>query len=246
MILIAQLSDTHFDGHDRSRARAAQVMDYLNALPGRLDAIVHTGDITDHGLPAEHEEAAKTLVSAVPLYTCPGNHDGYTPYEGPLNQAAEVGPAVLLLADSVIQGRDDGALSDETLDWLATELASVQGRRPVLIAFHHPPVVLHHGLMDSINLADASQRPLADLMAEHPNVAGILCGHAHMPAASSFAGRPVLVAPGVISRLALPWEVEGELTWKKTIDFGQPPAVAFHVLDDHGRITTHYRFLEFQ
>ncbi len=246
MILIAHLSDTHFDGHERSQSRAQLVMDYLNALPGRLDAIVHTGDITDHGLAAEHEQAAKTLVSAIPVHTCPGNHDGYTPYDGPLNRAVEVGAAVLLLTDSVIQGRDDGAFSNETLDWLATELASVQSRRPVLIAFHHPPVLLHHALIDGINLAEASQRRLADLMAEHPNVAAILCGHAHTPAAATFAGRPVLVAPGVTSRLALPWEVDGELAWKNTIDYGQPPAVAFHVLDDHGRITTHYRFLEAQ
>jgi 3',5'-cyclic-AMP phosphodiesterase len=113
----------------------------------------------------------------------------------------------------------------------------------VLIAFHHPPVVLHHQLIDSINLAERSQRRLAELMAEHPNVSAILCGHAHMPAAATFAGRPVLVAPGVTSTLSLPWEIDGDLTWTNTVDFGQPPAVAFHIVDDQGRITTHYRFL---
>lgn len=243
MILLAHVSDTHFDGHERSRARAQQVMDYLNGLPRPVDAIVHTGDITDHGLPAEHEQAAKTLVSPVPVHTCLGNHDGYTPYDWPRNRAVAVGHATLLLADSVILGRDDGALSEQTLDWLATELASVQGRRPVLIAFHHPPVLLHHRLADSINLAELSQLRLAELMAEHPNVSAILCGHAHTPAAATFAGRPVLVAPGVTSTLSLPWEIGADLTWKNTVDFGQPPAVAFHLLDDQGRITTHYRFL---
>jgi 3',5'-cyclic AMP phosphodiesterase CpdA len=243
VILLAHISDTHFDGHDRSRARAAQVMEYLNGLPGRIDAVVHTGDITDHGLPLEQEQAAKTLVSHAPLHTCPGNHDGYTPYDGPINHRVEIGQATLLLADSVILGRDDGALSEPTLDWLAAELASIQGRRPVLIAFHHPPVLLHHRLTDSINLAERSQRHLAELMAEHPNVSAILCGHAHTAAAATFAGRPVLVAPAVTSTLSLPWEIDADLTWKNTVDFGQPPAVAFHVLDDHGRITTHYRFL---
>lgn len=242
-MILAHLSDTHFDGHGRSAARAQQVMDYLNGLPGHLDAIVHTGDITEHGLPLEQEQAAKTLVSPVPVYSCPGNHDGYTPYAGPLNTRAEIGQAVLLLADSVIQGRDDGALAEETLDWLANELGDIEGRRPVLIGLHHPPVLLHHRLIDSINLAETSQRRLALLMDEHPNVVAVLCGHAHTPAAATFAGRPVLVAPGVTSTLLLPWEVDGELSWKNTVDFGQPPAVAFHVLDDHGRITTHFRFL---
>jgi 3',5'-cyclic-AMP phosphodiesterase len=102
VILLAHLSDTHFDGHERSQARAQQVMDYLNGLPGRIDAIVHTGDITDHGLPVEQEQAAKTLKSPVPVHTCPGNHDGYTPYDWPRNQAVEVGHVTLLLADLYI------------------------------------------------------------------------------------------------------------------------------------------------
>ena len=57
------------------------------------------------------------------------------------------------------------------------------------------------------------------------------------PAASTFAGLPLLVAPGVVSTLRLPWEGRGD------IDEDLPPAVAFHVLDDHGRLTTHYRLV---
>lgn len=247
MVVIAHISDTHLDGGERRHARAKRVMNYLDALPAPVDAIVHTGDITDHGRAAEIEQAAKTLTSVrTPVLTCPGNHDGYTPYAGPLNRAAEVGEVVLLLADSVIQGRDDGALSEETLDWLGIELASVQGRRPVLIAFHHPPVVLHHELIDAINLAEQSQRKLATLLDEHPNVMAVLCGHAHTAAATTFAGRPLLVAPGVASTLLLPWEVPGELSFKNSLDSLQPPAVAFHVVEGHGRVTTHYRFLSDQ
>src|SRR5688572_15884742 len=106
-------------------------MDYLNGLPGHLDAIIVTGDITDHGLPAEWDQADKVLTSSIPLYQCPGNHDGYTPYDGPRNQAVDVGTVRLLLADSVIQGQDPGLLAPQTLDWLATELAAATG--PVLI-----------------------------------------------------------------------------------------------------------------
>jgi hypothetical protein len=104
-------------------------------------------------------------------------------------------------------------------------------------------VNLHHQLIDSINLAQNSQERLAALMAEHPKVVAVLCGHAHTAAAATFAGRPLLVAPGVTSTLNLPWEVPGELTWKATIDYGQPPALAFHVVGDDGRITTHFRWL---
>jgi len=72
-------------------------------------------------------------------------------------------------------------------------------------------------------------------LADHPQVVPVLCGHAHTPAASTFAGRPLLVAPGVVSTLRLPWETAND------IDEQMPPALAFHVLDDDGRLTTHYR-----
>jgi hypothetical protein len=65
----------------------------------------------------------------------------------------------------------------------------------------------------------------------------VLCGHAHTPAATTFAGRPLLVAPGVISTMRLPWESGPDP------DLLAPPAVAFHVLGDDRRLTTHYRFV---
>jgi Icc protein len=243
VIVLAHLSDTHFDGHRRSAARAQQVMDYLHALPSPPDAIIVTGDITDHGLPAEQEQAAKVLRSPLPVYTCPGNHDGATAYDGPLNSVHDLDEATLILCDSVIMGRDDGQFSEETLDWLAATLAAAAEEKPVLIGFHHPPVDLHHDLLDSINLAPRSQESLAALMAEHPKVVALLCGHAHGAATATFAGRPVLIAPGIASALTLPWEVPGELTWNNTLDFGPPPGLAFHVVGDDGRITTHFRYL---
>ncbi|MET0492684.1 MAG: hypothetical protein ABW000_06080 [Actinoplanes sp.] len=39
---------------------------------------------------------------------------------------------------------------------------------------------------------------LAALIAAHPQVAAVLTGHAHTAAASTFAERPLLVAPGAI------------------------------------------------
>jgi 3',5'-cyclic AMP phosphodiesterase CpdA len=233
-IVLAHLSDTHFDTGSRSGGRGQQVMDYLNGLPGHLDAIIVTGDITDHGLPAEHEQAAKILTSTkAPVYTCPGNHDGYTPYDGPLNVRVDLGTVRLLLADSVLQGKDEGELGTPTLQWLASELAA--SSVPVLIGFHHPPVDLYQPFIDRIKLRNAGA--LAALIEQHDHVLAVLCGHAHMAAASTFAGLPVLVAPGVTSTVLLPWET----TDSNVIDYGQPPALAFHIIDDHGRITTHYR-----
>ncbi|WP_208646186.1 hypothetical protein [Amycolatopsis thermalba] len=60
---------------------------------------------------------------------------------------------------------------------------------------------------------------------------------------TTFAGRPVVVAPGVVSSLTLPWETGGEAGWAEggPLDHDRPPALAFHVTDDQHRLTTHFR-----
>ncbi|GAA3745107.1 metallophosphoesterase [Plantactinospora mayteni] len=245
MLVIAHLSDTHLDSSPRSAERTARVMDYLHALPRPVDAILVTGDVADHGEVAEYETAAKLFASPLPVLVCPGNHDVRDAYRkgllgdarggtGPINSRHDVAGAVFLLADSSVPGRDDGHLDAETMGWLADELGSTPAGAPVFVAFHHPPVALHHPVIDPMRLLPAE--PLATLLATHPQVAAVLTGHFHTSAASTFAGRPLRIAPGVVSTLRLPWEGDGPL-----VDLDQPPGVAFHVYDDAGLLTTHYR-----
>ncbi|MGH3763092.1 phosphodiesterase [Actinophytocola sp.] len=239
--MFAQLSDTHLDGGERNAERAARVMDYLNTLPRAIDAVLVTGDIADHGEPAEYEQARKILSSPYPVLTCPGNHDVRGPYrevlldqaggDAPINQVHEVAGAVFALCDSTIPGRPDGLLADETLAWL-DEVLTAEPEAPAFICFHHPPVLLHQPMIDGIR--QRGEQRLAELVARHPQVVAILCGHAHTPAATTFAGRPLLVAPGVVATLRLPWENDD-------LDYELPPALACHILDDDLRLTTHYR-----
>jgi Icc protein len=240
MVLLAHLSDTHFDNGPRASERAARVMAYLETLDDSVDAVLVTGDIADHGLPAEYTEALSVLASRHRVLLCPGNHDVRGPYrevllgtdgEGPVNALHEVAGVIVAMCDSSVPGEDYGHLDDETLAWLDESLTSTKNQ-PALVAFHHPPVVVHNTMIDGIRLRDP--QPLAELLDRHPQVAAVLVGHAHTAAASTFAGRPLLVAPGVVSTLLLPWEGRGD------IDLELPPAVAFHVLDE-GRLTTHYR-----
>jgi 3',5'-cyclic-AMP phosphodiesterase len=242
MLVVAQLSDIHLDGSERNAERAERVMAYLNGLPRPIDAVLVTGDIADHGLASEYEEARKILVSPHPLFTCPGNHDIRAPYrEGllgepagdePINRAHRAGGAVFALCDSSIPGRPEGFLADETLEWLDA-LLSAEPESPAFVCFHHPPLVLHAPYVDQIR--QHGEERLAELIGRHPQVVGVLCGHAHTGAATTFAGRPLLVAPGVVSTIMLPWESD------EIVDYQMPPVVAFHVLDDDRRLTTHYR-----
>jgi len=242
VLVIAHVSDVHFDGSERNAERSRRVLEHIATLRQPVDVVLVTGDIADHGRAAEYEEAAKVLTAPAPLLLCPGNHDIRGPYrevllhqpngDGPINAAHRVGGAVFAMCDSSIPGRDDGLLDDETFAWLEGVVADA-GDDPVLICFHHPPVLLHSPFLDSIR--QRGEDRLADLIRRSPQVVGVLCGHAHTAAATTFAGKPLLVAPGVASTLRLPWETE------TVIDYSFPPAYAFHILDDERRLTTHYR-----
>ncbi|AQZ69804.1 3',5'-cyclic-nucleotide phosphodiesterase [[Actinomadura] parvosata subsp. kistnae] len=244
MIVIAHVSDIHIGATPESVARATAVMRYLDALPGDLDAVLVTGDIADHGEREEYEEAAKVLAARHPVLVGPGNHDvrrefrrsllGEEPADGPINQVLRTGRAVYAMCDSSIPGRSEGELTEETLTWLEGVLDGTD--LPVFVAFHHPPVLLH-GPVDQIGLR-APER-LESLLAGRAQVPAVLTGHAHTAAAATFAGRPLLVGGGVVSTLKLPWE--GGTSLDNCADYALPPLIAFHVFDDEGRVTTHFR-----
>ncbi|WP_433461565.1 phosphodiesterase [Spirillospora sp. CA-128828] len=240
MIVFAQLSDTHLDTGDERAERAARVMEHLNGLP--IDAVLVTGDIADHGEPAEYEQARKVLESPHPVLKCPGNHDVRAPYrevlldeppgDGPINRVHRGAGAVFAMCDSTVPGKDHGFLDDETIGWLDRQLAG-DPETPAFICFHHPPVTQGIPYVDGIR--QFGEERLAEVIGRHPQVKAVLCGHNHSAAATTFAGRPLLVAPGVVSTLRLPWQ-GGDIA-----DYDAPPGMAFHLLDDDGRLTTHYR-----
>ncbi|MER8010034.1 metallophosphoesterase [Streptomyces sp. NPDC094149] len=248
MLVLAHISDLHLDGSRRATERAERVRDRLWGLPGRVDALLVTGDIADHGTEAEYEEAARILGlrdggAPFPVLTCPGNHDVRGPYrkallgrpaaDGPANSAHVFDEGAVLMCDSSIPGRDEGTLDEETYDWIEATLQELDGSLPVLLAFHHPPAVLHHSLPDAGRLAGPGR--LAALLERRPEIAGLITGHAHTGAASVFAGRPLVVGPAVTWTLRLLWEGEG------AADRDAPVGLAFHVLGDTGRLTTHFR-----
>ncbi|GGT89623.1 metallophosphoesterase [Streptomyces violascens] len=242
-LLLAHISDLHLDGTERSVERATRVMDHLRSLPRQVDAVLVTGDIADHGAESEYEEAARILTAPFPVLTCPGNHDeraayrkallGETPEDGPVNRVHHVAGSAILMCDASVPGRDDGRLDAATLKWIDGTLAALPGDTPAFIAFHQPPVEVHHPLPDNAMLQEPEE--LAALIAAHPQVVAVLTGHAHTAVATTFADRPLLVGPGVTWTLRLPWEGDDPA------DRGQPPGLAFHILGDDRRLTTHYR-----
>ena len=249
MLLLAHVSDLHLDGGSAARDRVAAVVAYVAGLPRPADGVLVTGDVADHGAPAEYAEAREIFAALrCPVGFLPGNHDDRQAFRsfvaaggatvagsGPVNQVWRLAGATFALCDSTVPGMPGGLLADGTREWLDAVVGRVPAAEPLVICLHHPPVDVHSGLIDPMRLAE--EQRLATVLARRTGGTYLLCGHAHTPAMTSFAGVPLVVAPGVRSTLRMPWEHEPD-----TADVQRAPALALHVLDG-GRLTTHVRWL---
>lgn len=241
-LVIAHISDLHFNGTDLNARRIKAVLDYINERSTEIDVLLVTGDIADSGRPSQYEEAAASLWSPLPMLVCPGNHDardefsygllGKHSHDDPLNRAQLIAGALFISVDSSVRGQPYGHLSDQTLSWMAAQIEAHPPSVPVFLSFHHPPVRLRMPFMDHIRMADTGD--LERLVEQHPNIAAMFCGHAHTGAVTTFAGRPLCLAPGVASTLNLPFE------GTDVLNPSQPPGFAFHTYAD-GRLITHFR-----
>ncbi|MFW6692773.1 metallophosphoesterase [Streptomyces sp. MAR4 CNX-425] len=246
MAVIAHLSDIHIDD-ERSVQRTRAVTAYLEDLPYDLDLVLVTGDIADHGTPEEYATARGLLASRHPVLVCPGNHDDRAAFrrgllaepgsEGPVDQVYRGAGFTVVACDSSVPGKPEGWLGDGTLAWLEEQVAGAPEGDAVLVAFHHPPVALHVPYVDGIR--QFGEGRLAELAGRQPRLTAFLAGHAHTAAATTFAGRPLLVGPGVVNTIRLPWERHTHADDHARLD--QPPGVAFHVLHEDHRLTTHFR-----
>ena len=255
--VIAHLSDPHLDGSEATRDRWRTAVAYLHGLHTPVDAVLVTGDIVEGSASGELAWAAEVLGDATPVGWCPGNSDTRAAFRtelatgaavpsdpseasgGPLDAVLDVDDLRIVLLDSLVEGEIAGELAPATLTWLEDRLAEVPDGTHVLVALHHPPTGLGHPGIDPLGLREPAG--LAAVVARAPQVIGTLVGHAHAGVATTFAGRPLRVAPGIHSQLVLPWEITHD--GPPFIDEQQPPAMAVHVVHDGGRLTTYHRTL---
>ncbi|WP_017541595.1 metallophosphoesterase [Nocardiopsis halophila] len=247
MPVLAHISDTHFDGGERSAERARRAMDYI-ARMRTVDAVVHTGDVADKGTAQEYAQARRTLRCAVPLLVCPGNHDVRAALRehlldeasgpGPLDRVHHLPGATVITCDTSVPEEPWGRLEEDTLDTVEAELRRTPADTPVVLAFHHPPVEL--GSDDTDPIRQRGEQRLAELVGRRPQVVAMLCGHVHSAAATTFAGRPLLVAPAVASTLRTDWE-PADGAGGAGGAHEAPVMIAFHHIGADGRVTTHYR-----
>jgi len=247
-VRLVQITDTHIREPGRlayNRVDTATgletTIDAVRMLRQPPDAVVVTGDLVDFGRPAEYARLRDLLAPlTMPVYLLPGNHDDRealraafpahrwmsepVPTTGgapAIQYAVQVGPLHLLTLDTVVDGRSHGELCDARLDWLEAQLAARAGE-PVIVAMHHPPFTTLIGHMDKIGLTTGIDR-LGRIVAGHPNVERIVCGHLHRSIDVRFGGTIASTCPGPAHQVTLDLDPDAASTFTM-----EPPA--FRVL----------------
>jgi Icc protein len=87
--------------------------------------------------------------------------------------------------------------------WLDDHAAQHRGE-PIVIAMHHPPFQTLIGHMDRIGLLEGAEA-LAEIVAAHPNVERVICGHLHRTIYVALRGTVASTAPARRTRSAWTW-----------------------------------------
>jgi Icc protein len=215
----------------------------LNALTPRPDVTLITGDLTEHGSAEEYANLRALLAPLrMPAYLIPGNHDsrdgmreafggdGYLPKAGFLHYVVEDHPLRIVALDTHIPGEPDGMLCAERLAWLERTLAAAPNK-PTLVMMHHPPFATAIEHMDRCGLKDPGA--FAAIVARHPQIERILCGHLHRTIDTRFAGTIAGTAPSAAHQVLLdinPGAPAGFIF--------EPPGYQLHLWRD-GHLITH-------
>ena len=247
-MIVLQLTDLHIGadwGDDEPAATLGATLARVAAAGVEPDAVVVSGDLTEHGAAGEYELARSLLEPfGDRLHVLPGNHDDRAELRAAfglsgagaerIDYAAEVGALRLIVLDTTVPGSDGGALAAEQLGWLGAELGASD--RPALIAMHHPPIATGMPAFDAIGLPDADRAALAEVVAAGASAVGMIAGHVHRAIAGEVGGCAAVVAPSTFMQSELDLR-SGE------IELGaDPPGFAVHSIEA-GEIASHVQFL---
>lgn len=228
MARIVQLSDLHLREPGKLLYRQidtadalARAIERINALVPCPDLVVLSGDLVNAGLLAEYAHLKTHLARLdVPWVLLPGNHDEREALRSAFPEQAwdhdllavqrlEVGAAQLLLLDTLVPGEEAGRLTDIHFEWLTRV---TNPHEDALLFLHHPPIATGIAGMDAIGLEGAAR--LEAWLLVNPRVRGVFCGHVHRPVFSSFACRPLAIAPAPAHQIALDLSGDpGALAW---------------------------------
>ena len=264
-MLIAQISDFHlkpegvlaYDAADTATPLRLAVA-HINALDPKPDLVLITGDLVDEGAADSYSVVSKLLAHLRPPFCIvPGNHDQKRELRLAFPDHAYLSPSVaeagenyicfaiedfplrIIGLDTVTPGAHGGGLGPARLAWLDQTIAA-RPAAPTVIFMHHPPFATGIGHMDGELFAGREE--FARIIANHPNVERVLCGHIHRPVFRRFAGSLAAVCPGLGMQLVLDLRPEAPSAFVL-----EPPAMLLHLWNDlwgEPSLLTHVSIIE--
>ena len=201
---LVQISDSHLFADREAEllgintdASLAAVLQLLDGRP-RPALLLATGDNSQDGSVAAYRRFLEQVQGRGERFVwLPGNHDlpdvmaALSP-AGTLVKSLDLGAWRLLLLDSTLPATVAGHLAEAEFDFIERSLRSAP-QRPTLLAVHHPPCALGCAWLDDQGI-DNGARLLA-LLADHPQVRLLLCGHIHQQQARQFGPLWLLSVP---------------------------------------------------
>lgn len=212
---LLQLTDTHLYADPAGEAYGVntersleRVLDAVFAGSGlRPDAIVVTGDVSDDMSDGSYRRLRAALSNQrIPVHCVPGNHDdprlmaellasdGFT-YCG----RVEFHGWGIVTVDTHLPGEVRGWISSAGLARLDEDLASFEGR-PVVVAMHHPPVLVGSAWLDRSRLGNGGE--FFEVIGRHPQVKAVLAGHVHQACEELHGTVRVMTAPSTCAQFA--------------------------------------------
>lgn len=222
-IRVGQLSDTHFleEGEEPEGGFAYDIGQAFDAVLGHingqpeLDMVVVTGDVADHGRPAQYRLALDAFEQLpAPVMVAPGNHDQDAAFAVGLGATKVSTPRIVhrdnwcfafvdsnagVMVDNGNGHRVDpdygdrlhsnGLLGPAEAAWLR-QVCDTTDAEHVFVWVHHPPIAGFGPDRDSSYDAEWTA-----LLPQLPKVRGLGAGHTHMPGEVVCDGRPVFVCP---------------------------------------------------
>ena len=223
-MLIAQITDCHVtarsNGHPRLGDTAvfvAQAVDHLNTLRPQPDVVIATGDLCDPGDVEDYAvlRAALARIHA-PVYLIPGNHDHRDRMRATFHDHAWLRqdptflhyviddfPVRLIGLDTIVPGEDGGSLCEDRLRWISDRLDR-ERHRPTFIFMHHPPVQIGMPFIDDLNCRGGEA--FGQIVARHPQILAIACGHVHRPVNLAWCGTLLNTCPSTCYQFPLAME----------------------------------------
>lgn len=144
------------------------------------DALLVTGDVAHDPVPAAYQRCLDIIAEfySGPKLLLPGNHDVAAAMipSAYAQQRLDIGGWTLLAMDSHVDDQPEAAVDPAHWQEVQEQLRQV-APRPVLLATHHPPVLVGSPWLDKDRIQNAAE--LLDWAAANANVKALAFGHAH-------------------------------------------------------------------